>query len=351
MAGSPPASMPAGESRKVPGCWSSIPMWKSRVDSWARSSRDSITHEADPDGPPGIVGFGLRNPDGSPQGSVGVFPTLARTIREQFIPRSRRKYQAGWRIRSGPVDWVTGACMLVNSAMIAELGGMDEDFFLYYEEVAFSRAAQRQGWRVEYDPSVTRRPPTSLAKSGDFAQDAGHHPAQQAALFPQALAALAVLKSWPRSCGSRRRSGESGRDLVGRREEARAWRTIGDLSRPDAREPAARARRADSGRVRPGSATPRKPFPPVRRAGQGARSRHDVLIPAESIQARRCEPFPALRRGGQGGWSRRDQLARASLTLGSASVTPASRRHSVQRRGARHVLFILHPSSFILIFV
>ncbi len=96
-------------------------------------------YEADPDGPPGIVGFGLRNPDGSPQGSVGVFPNLARTIREQFIPRSRRKYQAGWRIRSGQVDWVTGACMLVNSAMIAALGGMDEDFFLYHEEVAFSR--------------------------------------------------------------------------------------------------------------------------------------------------------------------------------------------------------------------
>jgi GT2 family glycosyltransferase len=107
-----------------------------------------------PSGPPGIVGFGLRNPDSTPQGSVGVFPSLFRTIREQFIPRSRRKYQAGWRIRSGPVDWVTGACMLVNGRMIAELGGMDEDFFLYYEEVAFSRRAHDHGWRVEYEPSI-----------------------------------------------------------------------------------------------------------------------------------------------------------------------------------------------------
>ena len=119
-------------------------------------------------------------------------PASGRTIREQFIPRSRRKYQAGWRIRSGPVDWVTGACMLVNSRMIAELGGMDEDFFLYHEEVAFSRSAAGSGWRVEYDAERERDSPTSLAESGDFAQDAGHHPAQQAALFPQALAALAV---------------------------------------------------------------------------------------------------------------------------------------------------------------
>jgi GT2 family glycosyltransferase len=109
---------------------------------------------AKPDAPPGIIGFGLVNPDGSRQGSVGAFPSLARTVWEQFIPRSRRKYQAGWRIRSGRVDWVTGACMLVNSEMMAALGGMDEDFFLYYEEVAFSRAALRLGWRVEYDASL-----------------------------------------------------------------------------------------------------------------------------------------------------------------------------------------------------
>jgi N-acetylglucosaminyl-diphospho-decaprenol L-rhamnosyltransferase len=112
-------------------------------------------YDTDPNGPPGIVGFGLRNPDGSPQGSVGAFPTLARSIWEQFLPRSRRKYQPGWRIRPGSVDWVTGACMLVHTPMIAELGGMDEDFFLYHEEVAFSRVAQDRGWRVEYDPRVT----------------------------------------------------------------------------------------------------------------------------------------------------------------------------------------------------
>ncbi len=130
-------------------------MWKSRGGFLGQVFARLDPHEADPDGPPGIVGFGLRNPDGSPQGSVGVYPSLARTIWEQFIPRSRRKYQAGWRIRSGQVDWVTGACMLVNSAMIAGLGGMDEDFFLYYEEVAFSQAARRLGWRVEYDASVS----------------------------------------------------------------------------------------------------------------------------------------------------------------------------------------------------
>jgi GT2 family glycosyltransferase len=111
-------------------------------------------HEARPEGPPGIIGFGLHNPDGSPQGSVGAFPSLGRSIREQFRPRSRRKYRPGWNLRTGRVDWVTGACMLVNATLMCEVGGMDEDFFLYHEEVALCRVARRRGWRVEYDPAV-----------------------------------------------------------------------------------------------------------------------------------------------------------------------------------------------------
>ncbi|WP_422924992.1 glycosyltransferase family 2 protein [Singulisphaera sp. PoT] len=103
---------------------------------------------------PGIIGFGLRNSDGSPQPSVGAFPNLVRTVWEQLIPRSRRNYQPGWRIQAGPVDWLTGACVLMNGRMLESVGGMDEDFFLYYEEVALCRASKNLGWRVEYDPSV-----------------------------------------------------------------------------------------------------------------------------------------------------------------------------------------------------
>jgi N-acetylglucosaminyl-diphospho-decaprenol L-rhamnosyltransferase len=193
------------------------------------------------DGPPGIVGFGLRNPDGSPQGSVGVFPNLARTIREQFIPRFRRKYQPGWRIRWGRVDWVTGACMLVNSEMIAELGGMDEDFFLYHEEVAFSREAQNHGWRVEYDPSITlihRHPlqnrPISpmmrvITRHSKLLYFLKHLPRWQF----ESLAAIvwceaAIKGSWSR--------------LMLRPAEAQAWRLIAGITR------AMRAGRGPTGR-------------------------------------------------------------------------------------------------------
>ena len=187
-------------------------------------------YEADPDGPPGIVGFGLLNPDGSPQGSVGLYPSLARTIREQFIPRSRRKYQAGWRIRPGRVDWVTGACMLVHTAMMANLGGMDEDFFLYYEEVAFSHAARRSGWRTEYDASVTvvhRHPLQNRAISPKMRVITRHskllyflkHLPRWQFLSLSAIVAIeaAIRGTWSR--------------LWRRPEDVRAWRMIGGLAR------------------------------------------------------------------------------------------------------------------------
>jgi GT2 family glycosyltransferase len=187
-------------------------------------------YQTDGDRPPGIVGFGLRNPDGSAQGSVGAFPSLARSIWEQFLPRSRRKYQPGWRIRPGPVDWATGACMLVNAAMIAELGGMDEDFFLYHEEVAFSLSARRAGWRVEYDPSVSV---------------VHRHPLQNRAISPKMRVItrhsklLYFLKHLPRwqflvlSAIVTAEAALRGRltQVLGRSEAARAWRTIGAIAR------------------------------------------------------------------------------------------------------------------------
>jgi hypothetical protein len=187
-------------------------------------------YDANSDGPPGIVGFGLRNPDGSPQGSVGIFPNLARTIREQFIPRERRKYQPDWRIRWGPVDWVTGACMLVNSAMIDELQGMDEDFFLYHEEVAFCREARRMGWRVEFDPSVTvvhRHPlqnrPISpmmrvITRHSKLLYFLKHLPRWQFESLAAIVWAEALIKGlWSK--------------LLRSREDARAWGTIAAITR------------------------------------------------------------------------------------------------------------------------
>jgi GT2 family glycosyltransferase len=186
--------------------------------------------EAAPEGAPGIVGFGLRNPDGSRQPSVGAFPSLARAVWEQLIPRSRRKYQADWRVRPGRVPWVTGACVLLSARMLEALGGMDEDFFLYYEEVALCRAAAKRGWPVEYDPAIEvihlrplqNRPLCPkmrvITRHSKLLYFRKHLPSWQF----RWLSRIVTVEAWVRGYWSK---------VQGRTMDVRAWRAIGEVSR------------------------------------------------------------------------------------------------------------------------
>ena len=57
---------------------------------------------------------------------------------------------------SGPtvVDWISGACMVVRSRTIEEIGPLDERFFMYFEDADLCRRAREAGWLVYYLPQV-----------------------------------------------------------------------------------------------------------------------------------------------------------------------------------------------------
>jgi len=105
--------------------------------------------------PVGIVGIALTNPDGSQQPSVGAFPSVGRGLLELFLPRSRRRYQIVSPRKFSRVDWVTGAFFLVRAEVMNQLGGFDEDYFLYFEETDFCLRARRAGWGTYFDPSLS----------------------------------------------------------------------------------------------------------------------------------------------------------------------------------------------------
>jgi len=102
----------------------------------------------------GVVGFRLRNRDGTDQASSGPFPTLGRTLAGLFLPRSRRKCTHRPEPARQAVDWVTGGCLLVHRDCFKQLSGLDESFFLYYEDVDFCQRARAAGWSVWFDPSL-----------------------------------------------------------------------------------------------------------------------------------------------------------------------------------------------------
>jgi hypothetical protein len=111
----------------------------------------------------GVIGPQLRYGDGSLQSSRRRFPTLATfflesTVVQRWWPRNRvlaRYYMLDLPNDAvSQVDWVVGACMLVRRAMLEQIGGFDEGFFMYSEELDLCRRAVDAGWQVVYLPDA-----------------------------------------------------------------------------------------------------------------------------------------------------------------------------------------------------
>jgi len=110
-----------------------------------------------------VVGPQLLNPDGTLQPSVGGFPTVWRLAIEYL---ALRRLTFGFRPFSAAAgggvnhattqeaDWVLGAALLVRSEAIREVGLVDEDFFLFSEEVDWCYRFRRAGRNVLYYPGA-----------------------------------------------------------------------------------------------------------------------------------------------------------------------------------------------------
>jgi N-acetylglucosaminyl-diphospho-decaprenol L-rhamnosyltransferase len=111
----------------------------------------------------GVAGAKLLYPDGSLQMSCRTFYTLRtvllrRTLLGKLFPDARivrDHLMLDWDHDSErQVDWVLGACMMVRRAAYESLGGMDERFFLYLEDVDWCYRMTKHGWQVHYVPSA-----------------------------------------------------------------------------------------------------------------------------------------------------------------------------------------------------
>lgn len=111
----------------------------------------------------GLAGGELRGPDGSRQPSARMFPTLrdelftlsglaARYPQSRLFARLDRR----WADPEQPalVDWIPGAFVFIPAALFARLGGFDERFFMYYEEVDLCRRIRQAGYRIYYWPEL-----------------------------------------------------------------------------------------------------------------------------------------------------------------------------------------------------
>jgi len=110
----------------------------------------------------GVVGPQLLNPDGSVQSSRRRFPTLMTGLFEStwLQPLAPRDVLRRYYVLDRPddtiqeVDWLFGACFLVRRKVIQQVGTLDEDFFMYSEEMDWCYRMRQAGWKVVYLPEA-----------------------------------------------------------------------------------------------------------------------------------------------------------------------------------------------------
>ncbi|MGH7307983.1 MAG: glycosyltransferase family 2 protein [Candidatus Rokuibacteriota bacterium] len=111
---------------------------------------------------PGILGPMLAALDGAAVGAVG-----ARIV--AYEAPGRDLSGAGWinrrlgRLRETPTpaatdcDFVTSCAMAVRPDAFRTVGGFDEDYFVYHEDVDFCLRLVQRGYRVRYEPAAVAR--------------------------------------------------------------------------------------------------------------------------------------------------------------------------------------------------
>jgi len=150
-----------------------------------------------------LVGPLIRTSSGERYPSARHFPSLVdaggHALLGIFVPDNRftRSYQRNDldQVSGGPVevDWVSGACFLVRRSAFEQVGGFDESYFMYAEDVDLCWRLGQQDWSAAYVPTaeVTHRQGVST----------DHHPFRMIFEHHRSLLRFAVRSSrgWRRA--------------------------------------------------------------------------------------------------------------------------------------------------------
>ena len=96
---------------------------------------------------PGIAGPKVVNPAGGLEDSARYVPTLGRLLKRYVKGIRMADYKAD---HNQCVDWMAGMCLLFDAAAYRDLGGFDERFYLYCEDVDICLRAHLAGWQVNW---------------------------------------------------------------------------------------------------------------------------------------------------------------------------------------------------------
>jgi len=113
-----------------------------------------------------VVGPRVINGDGTVQPSARAFPNFSTLFGGRSAWLTNRYPNNPWARRnligldaSGPMpaDWLSGSCLMTRRSVFEQLGGLDESFFLYWEDADYCRRVAALGLRRTYVPTVSVR--------------------------------------------------------------------------------------------------------------------------------------------------------------------------------------------------
>ncbi|MBV8080334.1 MAG: glycosyltransferase family 2 protein [Actinobacteria bacterium] len=111
----------------------------------------------------GVAGPRMTYPDGRPQPSRRRFPTVGGTLvrrtplRRVVAQRRHLHLDEPQPVEPVQTDWMLGGFLLLRRSMLEELGGFDERFRLYGEDIDLQYRAAKAGWERWYVPAAVVR--------------------------------------------------------------------------------------------------------------------------------------------------------------------------------------------------
>lgn len=105
----------------------------------------------------------LERPDGTLEHSTHPFPSLAVAAvtavgGDRWLPHrlaDRLLLEPAWdHRRPRSVDWAVGAALVMRREAIQDVGGFDERFFMYAEDLAWCHRAAARGWSIRFEPAA-----------------------------------------------------------------------------------------------------------------------------------------------------------------------------------------------------
>ncbi|MFN8036730.1 MAG: glycosyltransferase family 2 protein [Acidimicrobiia bacterium] len=114
----------------------------------------------------GVVAPALLNADRTDQRTARSFPSPAAAIWGRRSPLTRAFPDNRWsrrylverpedRAEAYEVDWVSGACLMAPVELLRDLGGLDEGFFMHFEDADLCKRIKDTGRQVWCVPSAT----------------------------------------------------------------------------------------------------------------------------------------------------------------------------------------------------